>query len=559
MQPEHFPIYQSPSRRSGGGLQGLGFFGGILGAVWITTQWLAIQWQYSPQLGSGWWQIGDVTIYPPWAGISWLWRGMRANTVTYEPLFKAAVITFGIALVCLWGNMITLGWWFGGRSSTRHVRGTVLREPKDFQRKLGRWGKGLRLAGFFLPRELLANHMLTAGSTGSGKTTVQRHALRQLDADGETVVVVDPEQEFLREFYDVRRGDVILNPLDARFPGWSPWKEITQPGDAEQVAASLIPEPPTSHATETYFKAAARQLFVSLLEKIDNHDPQELAAVLSGNPRDLLKLIAGTRAAASLDVDARPQMSGILSTLSLAVEGFRYLRKDEDGWSAREWLRQRKGWIFLTFQSSHKAACLPQISLWIDLLIRRMLEGEIGGKQWTWVVLSEPGSLQPLPALADLLTRGRKRRIPTLIEIQAVTQMQQRYGRLEAATLLAAPSTRLIMRAGDPETSAWAADMVGRREVLRAQDSETAFFSGRRGRSESRQHIRREEGIAMPAEIEDLRYRQGYLRIAGVGVTPVEIEECPLTERVPGFVPRPERAAEEKNRTTVPQWKPRVV
>ena len=81
----------------------------------------------------------------------------------------------------------------------------------------------------------------------NGKSTAIRWMLRQIQECGQTAVVLDPESEYVPEFYRPERGDLVLNPLDAGCPTWSPWWEL-KPGsearDAEALAAALIPDPP---------------------------------------------------------------------------------------------------------------------------------------------------------------------------------------------------------------------------------------------------------------------------------------------------------------------------
>jgi hypothetical protein len=62
------------------------------------------------------------------------------------------------------------------------------------------------------------------------------------------------------------RGDLVLNPLDARCPIWPPWWEL-KPGseamDAEALAAALIPDPPTvfgQSGADFFFRQSARTL-----------------------------------------------------------------------------------------------------------------------------------------------------------------------------------------------------------------------------------------------------------------------------------------------------------
>jgi DNA helicase HerA-like ATPase len=59
------------------------------------------------------------------------------------------------------------------------------------------------------------------GDTGSGKSTAIRQLLRQVQERGESAIVYDPAMDFVGEFYDPKRGDLILNPLDARCPYWN--------------------------------------------------------------------------------------------------------------------------------------------------------------------------------------------------------------------------------------------------------------------------------------------------------------------------------------------------
>jgi hypothetical protein len=40
--------------------------------------------------------------------------------------------------------------------------------------------------------------------------------LYQVDARGDSAIVYDPACEFVKQFYDEHRGDIVLNPLDAR-------------------------------------------------------------------------------------------------------------------------------------------------------------------------------------------------------------------------------------------------------------------------------------------------------------------------------------------------------
>jgi len=84
-----------------------------------------------------------------------------------------------------------------------------------------------------IPRERESMHVLVMGDTGQGKSAIVRQALCQIEERGETAIVYDPAMEYLPQFYEPERGDIILNPLDARCPFWTPGDEV--PHEAERL------------------------------------------------------------------------------------------------------------------------------------------------------------------------------------------------------------------------------------------------------------------------------------------------------------------------------------
>jgi len=82
----------------------------------------------------------------------------------------------------------------------------------------------------------------TLGDSGAGKSSLIRQLLMQIENRRQTAVVYDPAREYLLQFYNEERGDVVLNPLDARMPYWNPAEEVLNPLEAEAVAKSLFPD-----------------------------------------------------------------------------------------------------------------------------------------------------------------------------------------------------------------------------------------------------------------------------------------------------------------------------
>src|SRR5204863_719074 len=65
-----------------------------------------------------------------------------------------------------------------------------------------------------LPLAIEPNHILIMGDTGTGKSTLIRRILQQIEELGETAIVYDPALDYTPEFYRPERGDAVLNPLD---------------------------------------------------------------------------------------------------------------------------------------------------------------------------------------------------------------------------------------------------------------------------------------------------------------------------------------------------------
>ncbi len=133
--------------------------------------------------------------------------------------------------------------------------GFVTTEPQSLRERLCmtyRYGPMVQI-----PREDETRHHLFIGTTASGKTTAMQQVMVQARDFGETAIIHDPTLEYVRRFYDPRRGDIILNPLDERAPYWSPGEEVQHDAEALTIAHALFPDQPSSLRKNTFTAAAA--------------------------------------------------------------------------------------------------------------------------------------------------------------------------------------------------------------------------------------------------------------------------------------------------------------
>jgi len=129
--------------------------------------------------------------------------------------------------------------------------------------------------------------------------------LRQIRERGESAIIYDPACEYLQRFYDAERGDIILNPLDARCPYWGPSQEMGSNAEADAIAASLYQS--ATDVKDEFFNQTPAQIFAHLLRK--GPTPHQLAEWMA-NSDTLEAQVAGTEMSFYIDRKAGTQRAG---------------------------------------------------------------------------------------------------------------------------------------------------------------------------------------------------------------------------------------------------------
>jgi hypothetical protein len=151
---------------------------------------------------------------------------------------SGALIGFGLCIL--------LGWFMresGSRAGAdRVISGSVIVSERSLHKltKRAAHAASLHIATVPIPPQFECRHFALLGTTGSGKTTVLRQMLDAIESRGEPALVYDTSGEFIAHYYRPERGDVILNPFDARSAYWSPFGEIAHPADADRIAHHLV-------------------------------------------------------------------------------------------------------------------------------------------------------------------------------------------------------------------------------------------------------------------------------------------------------------------------------
>jgi len=477
-----------------------------------------------------------------------VYEGRSAPWLLGMPLIYGLV---GLIFVCLalqqakdaWGYGLSS--WAQRRQEERHGRRT--KGPELTRPAWLRWrrnaGIRLRVQGesrgsklvpwgrsYAIPKRLESSHIMLMGDTGSGKSSAIRQILRQVNDRGDTAIVYDPAMDFVGEFYSPERGDLILNPLDARCPYWSLPDEIFRPEIATSIAAAMLPE---KEYEKPYFTDAPRRVLAHLLRR--GPQVRDLLRWMS-DPEEIAAMVKGTPLAAYLDPGAPAQRGGIVSSMNMVADSLellpQYAEPNDPSFATSSWISDRKRWVFLTSSSGYREKLLPLHSVWLDLFILRMM-GHCPDAQPVWFVLDELASLNKLPQLHTAVTENRKYGNPVVLGFQGRSQMEKRYGQ-DAEAMLSQPATKIFFRTSEPRAAKWISDAIGEIEVERLKESRSM---GLLGSNKSYAMEIATKPLVMASEIAGLDSHRAYIKQEN-RVVPVRFRLAKKRKKQPEFIER---------------------
>lgn len=324
--------------------------------------------------------------------------------------------------------------------------------------------------GIQISRKSESQHFLVCGATGTGKTTALRDMMYYAKSCGDVCVVHDPKREFLAEFYDEQRGDVIMDPTDDRCPYWSISDEVTDLADAISTTRGIYPSHPNNPHAQFWDDSACEISAHLVCEYRPNCEEYGLWL---RDESEIDRRIKGTEHAQTLTKNSPNMRAGILATMNKAGRPLRMmptLKEARKKIVLREWVKERKGWIFLPNKQDTREALRPLQSMWLDMLmLRTMSFGRQPKMKRIWFFLDELASLNTLPQLHSGMTEMRFTGSPIVLGIQNIASLEELYGKL-AETICSQATTWLLLATsgkagGDFER------MIGDQEIMRMEES----------------------------------------------------------------------------------------
>ena len=385
-------------------------------------------------------------------------------------------------------------------------------------------GKRLRpysIAGIPYPERTETQHTIVSGTTGSGKTVLISDLVSQIRARGERCVVYDKMGSYTRSFFDPAR-DVLMNPLDARAPRWSPFFEARDPRDFDMMAAALIPQ--QKDTVDPFWVTAARQLFsngAGVFWKQGVTDNKVLVDhLLKTELTALAEAMAGTVAQSIVDPENPKTALSVRAMLTANVSALELLPDTGKPFSIRDWIsdeardRNGGGFLFLTSRGDQHASLRGLISTWLEIAVNAMLSLAQDDGRRIWVILDELPTLHQVPSLQPGLAESRQFGGCFVLGVQVASALRDLYGRNGAETISGLCGTRVVLAAPDRDTAQWSADSLGRSEV--EEVAEGYSYGANTIRDGVSLTPRRElRALALPSEIMRLANLEGYLKFPG--------------------------------------------
>ena len=460
---------------------------------------------------------------------------------------KAGLGIIAAFLAWFWYRGVQLG-------RRRRIRGAELVSAAELRRRVqpahlralgalpgSRRLRPYRIAGIPYPERTETQHTIVSGTTGSGKTVLISDLVAQIRARGERCVLYDKMGTYTRSFFDADR-DVLLNPLDARAPRWSPFLEARNPRDFDMMAAALIPQ--QKDTVDPFWVTAARQLFSNgagvFWKKGVTENKVLVDHLLKTDLTALAEAMEGTVAQSIVDPDNPKTALSVRAMLTANLSALEFLPDTGTRFSIRDWVGREDGggFLFLTSRGDQHASLRGLISTWLEIAVNALLSLAQERERRIWVILDELPTLHQVPSLQPGLAESRQFGGCFVLGVQVASALRDLYGRNGAETISGLCGTRVVLAAPDRDTAQWSADSLGRSEV--EEVAEGYSYGANTIRDGVSLTPRRElRSLALPSEIMRLPNLEGYLKFPGpLPIASIRLKYVSRPGTAERFVPR---------------------
>lgn len=367
------------------------------------------------------------------------------------------------------------------------------RSPSQKERLADRFGMWIH-PKLFLPKKVLARHILLYGSVGSGKTQILLALLQQIFTQTDAkLFLYDVKGDFTSKFPSAS----IVSPFDRRSRVWWVARDVRTSTQASAFAESLIPE---DSGSGKFWTQAAQQILLGVVRSLQNEKPeawtwmdlaqrvslraQEMAPILDRNYRKAYGLISNTEGQTAFNILAT--LNGYTKVIDdLARAWPDYERFDRSGrarlFSITDWAQDGyKGPHKVIVQSGPdrgltSAYIAAMVNVALPAIISPQLPDNESGR-FLGFVFDEMSSIGKIE-FAPLVDKGRSKGVVVVAGVQDLAQLREIYGDNQVKALQGMVGTQVICQVQMGETRDELSRLIGNNNVARLDHGPDARLS----------------------------------------------------------------------------------
>ena len=146
--------------------------------------------------------------------------------------------------------------------------------------------------------------------------------LDRIEARGQHAFVHDMDGSYVARYYRPERGDIILNPHDARCAYWNPFDDISAASDADRLASFIVAKPGGGPSGDDVWYDQARIVAAVVIRRLWEQGrgtvPELTQALRDMTADELAALARGTEASRVFQKDAEKATNSVLFCLAEA-------------------------------------------------------------------------------------------------------------------------------------------------------------------------------------------------------------------------------------------------
>jgi len=407
-----------------------------------------------------------------------------------------------------------------------NLKGASVTTPERLATALAAEGPGLvinRSSGLTLPMKRIFSHMLIAGKTGTGKSSILLPIVDQILERAKTrkccIILLDVKGDMTAMYARPGATDVhLLNPADKRSISFC--LDVETITDAEHLAAIMAAGSAKEggKVQDPFWERTSQQIFAGVLlgckaQNIMQNRPnpgkirweQIYDAVVD---RKKLKRILKLTDKGALVVHHLNEPKTANTIMSVLISNIEFISELKRAWpdtefSVKDFIRKGEGMVIARYSEKHPALTAKTIGTFLEQCFAEILTssdvkyGQEAEKTEYYLILDELQNLPPMHSLGRILSLGRSKNCAVFFTFQSTSKMHEIYHD-DFNNIFEMPANHIYLSAVG-ETAEYCSKAIGDQELLQTQTSEN------KGRSFAAGQMSGQSGVSVSQQITQVR------------------------------------------------------